>query len=480
MVFLFVNTPNLQTITPLGVYQIGSDEMNLNENSIYAFNGKIISAHNSSYNSVEAYMSNDHGITWKSLNFGGNYCDPSVVVSNNGNIFIGTVGSNGGSNFTTMSVNYGKYWYSLYTGEVAFSDKPYLWYDNMNDIVYYSAYTGNKTFKIFKFNIIVGFEPIHVISLGNNEEIPPLGDPSIRITSNNSGCIFAVFNDYYDVYFTKTEDNYCLPADNNYEFTDELLVSTDNWQSSSPTIAVNSDGSNILLCYTKNSNNKDISIRRSTNGGLGFEEKINGIPTDGIQFHPWISYCNGGLIELFAFVFYDGSDGQKIKIAYSTNAGDNWNTYPLTNINNFIGQNGGVPDYIGLDIEYYNNLFYLYPVYTDYENGMYKSYIAPISISFNNEKLLRKNQIDDIISLQNLPNPFNPKTEIKFTIGNSSFISLKIFSSDGKLLEKLVDNYLSAGDYSFVFDGSNYASGIYYYVLESGNSKLIKKMVLIK
>ncbi len=82
---------------------------------------------------------------------------------------------------------------------------------------------------------------------------------------------------------------------------------------------------------------------------------------------------------------------------------------------------------------------------------------------------------------QNYPNPFNPSTEISYSIPNNSFVTLKIYNSIGQLVEELVNNeFKNAGHYSINFDGSNLASGIYFYSLEAGNFKNVMKMVLLK
>ncbi|GAB4128861.1 MAG: hypothetical protein Fur0015_02660 [Ignavibacteriales bacterium] len=84
---------------------------------------------------------------------------------------------------------------------------------------------------------------------------------------------------------------------------------------------------------------------------------------------------------------------------------------------------------------------------------------------------------------QNYPNPFNPYTTIEFTIpneGRAIQTELKIFDALGREIALLVDEQKPAGSYKVVFDGSNLASGFYYYRLKSGDFVQIKKMVLIK
>lgn len=82
---------------------------------------------------------------------------------------------------------------------------------------------------------------------------------------------------------------------------------------------------------------------------------------------------------------------------------------------------------------------------------------------------------------QNYPNPFNPSTEIKFELPQNTFVTLKVYNAVGQVVAELVNNeYKNAGRYSVSFDGTKLASGIYFYSLEAGAFKDMKKMVLIK
>ncbi|MCC6864757.1 MAG: T9SS type A sorting domain-containing protein [Ignavibacteria bacterium] len=83
--------------------------------------------------------------------------------------------------------------------------------------------------------------------------------------------------------------------------------------------------------------------------------------------------------------------------------------------------------------------------------------------------------------IYNYPNPFNPITDIKFDLPQNAFVTLKIYNVLGEEVSFLINKeYKDAGRYSVKFDGSNLASGIYYYYIEAGLNKDVKKMVLIK
>jgi hypothetical protein len=80
----------------------------------------------------------------------------------------------------------------------------------------------------------------------------------------------------------------------------------------------------------------------------------------------------------------------------------------------------------------------------------------------------------------NRPNPFNPTTEIGFSLPHASHVNLEIFNIMGQKVSTLVDRLMEAGDHTVSFDGSKVASGIYLYRLTAGDCVESKKMLLIK
>lgn len=88
--------------------------------------------------------------------------------------------------------------------------------------------------------------------------------------------------------------------------------------------------------------------------------------------------------------------------------------------------------------------------------------------------------------LQNHPNPFNPSTTIRFSVGESKqAVQLLIYNARGQIVRTLFNEALPAGYHSRTWDGNDDAgrsigSGIYLYVLQSGNAKQSRKMILLK
>ena len=81
---------------------------------------------------------------------------------------------------------------------------------------------------------------------------------------------------------------------------------------------------------------------------------------------------------------------------------------------------------------------------------------------------------------QNYPNPFNPVTKITYSIPMTQYTILKVYNVLGKEVKTLINEIKPAGFYEVEFDGSELASGIYFYKLESGNFIQTKRMVLLK
>jgi hypothetical protein len=86
---------------------------------------------------------------------------------------------------------------------------------------------------------------------------------------------------------------------------------------------------------------------------------------------------------------------------------------------------------------------------------------------------------------QNSPNPFNPVTNIFFSISEKAEVRLHVYDVSGRLVKGLVDGWREPGVYSEAWDGRDDAgkqlpSGVYFYRLEAGKFVATKKMVLLK
>jgi len=81
---------------------------------------------------------------------------------------------------------------------------------------------------------------------------------------------------------------------------------------------------------------------------------------------------------------------------------------------------------------------------------------------------------------QNYPNPFNPSTTFQFSIPRNGNVSLKIYDVLGKEIATVINSSYSAGTYTVQWNASPFASGIYFYRLQSGTFSETKKLVVTK
>ncbi|MFO7896912.1 MAG: S8 family serine peptidase, partial [Candidatus Cloacimonadales bacterium] len=108
------------------------------------------------------------------------------------------------------------------------------------------------------------------------------------------------------------------------------------------------------------------------------------------------------------------------------------------------------------------------------------NYVEFTTYSQPNETPQLVNSLDN-----NYPNPFNPTTNISFSLQQAGEVKLHIYNAKGQLVKTLVNEHLSSGRHRVVWNGSDQqqnsaASGIYFYRLQTAEFDSMKKMVLIK
>ncbi|MGB8656242.1 MAG: FlgD immunoglobulin-like domain containing protein [Candidatus Zixiibacteriota bacterium] len=86
---------------------------------------------------------------------------------------------------------------------------------------------------------------------------------------------------------------------------------------------------------------------------------------------------------------------------------------------------------------------------------------------------------------QNHPNPFNPVTEIRYTLHRPAEVSVQLYNLLGQKIRTLVNERQMPGSHSVAWDGKNtegkpVSSGIYFYKVEVNGVSQTKKMVLLK
>jgi uncharacterized protein (DUF608 family) len=81
---------------------------------------------------------------------------------------------------------------------------------------------------------------------------------------------------------------------------------------------------------------------------------------------------------------------------------------------------------------------------------------------------------------QNYPNPFNPTTRIEYGLPQEAYVCINLYNVSGQKVAVLVDERQRAGYHSVDFNAAGFASGIYFYRIESNDFSQTKKMVLVR
>ena len=78
------------------------------------------------------------------------------------------------------------------------------------------------------------------------------------------------------------------------------------------------------------------------------------------------------------------------------------------------------------------------------------------------------------------PNPFNPATEINFSVPSDSYVRLSVYNVQGQEVDVIHEGFQSSGADSYTWNASDRSSGVYYVRLVSGNKAKTMKAVLMK
>ncbi|MCP4291202.1 MAG: hypothetical protein GY780_05145 [bacterium] len=93
--------------------------------------------------------------------------------------------------------------------------------------------------------------------------------------------------------------------------------------------------------------------------------------------------------------------------------------------------------------------------------------------------------LSESLSLACFPNPFNPRTQINYTLPEQQHTCLSVYGLDGKLIKTLVNEIRSGGNHQDYWSGKDNAgrsqpSGVYLFHLEAGPYKKVQRVTLMK
>jgi len=216
--------------------------------------------------------------------------------------------------------------------------------------------------------------------------------------------------------------------------------------------------------------NRDyLTIRYKPNGDTSWVRKYNG-PGNNFDWPYKLTIDRQGNVYVTG-----GSTGSSGNLDYLTISYDTLGYVIWSNRYNGTGNNVDYAQYIALD-----NAQNLFITGHSFETGTGGD-IATMKFSKNvGIQNINENIPDNYVLYQNYPNPFNPFSTIKYDVPNDTRVKIVIYDLVGREVKTLVNEDKPAGSYDIQFNGSNFASGVYFYRIQAGDYIVTKRMVLLK
>jgi len=375
-----------------------------------------------------------------------------------------------------------------------------VWYDNRdgNLEIYYkrSADGGvnwgedtrltNNTSNSYNPSVTVSGSGVHVVwreDRDGNDEIyykrstdaGASWEADTRLTNNTSfseyssvtvsgSVVHVVWADFRD---GNDEIYYKRSTDAGVSWGADTRLTNNTAISARPSVSVS--GSVVHVVWREDRDgNDEIYYKRSTDAGASWGTDTRLTNNSSPSWNPSVS-VSGSVVHV---VWYDFRDGNgEIYYKRSTDGGVSWGAD--TRLTNNIAESWAPSVTVSGSV--------VHVVWQDERDGNWEIYYKndptgnPIGILNINSEIPHEFSLS-----QNYPNPFNPATHFGFRIADFGLVRLSVFDALGKEVTILVNQLLHPGSYEVRWDASAYSSGVYFYRIEAGSFKDVKKMILIK
>jgi hypothetical protein len=228
---------------------------------------------------------------------------------------------------------------------------------------------------------------------------------------------------------------------------------------------------------SKGTNDTDIFIAKSTNGGTSWStpKRVNNDPPGKHQFFTWmtIDQTNGYIYV----VFYDRrnytNDNTDVYLATSTDGGTTFtntkiSTTPFTPVSSvFLGDYTNISAHNGV----------IRPIWTRMDGGSTSVWTALVSQSTLSNPDFNQNETDNN-AIVNYPNPTTEDSYFSFKLYKDSFVSIKIYDVTGKEVYTVTNKTFPMGKHVLSIKSSELTSGAYTYVIKTDYYTKTKKMVV--
>jgi phosphoribosylformylglycinamidine (FGAM) synthase PurS component len=354
-----------------------------------------------------------------------------------------------------------------------YQEAPAIAFDGTNYLVVWEDKRGGTYYDIYGTRVnqsgtVLNPGGIAISSATNNQT-----SPAIAFDGTN---YLVVWEDYrngnFDIYCTRVNQSGSVLNPNG------IAVSTNTADQLSPAVVFG--GSNYLVVWVDDRNGSwDIYGARITPAGTVLD--TNGIPI-----------CTNVFTQTSPAIAFDGTN---YVIIWEDNRNGSWDIYgAAVDLNGTVVSNFSVCSHTNNEIDPALTIgpgcqiLTVYSRFTDYINNklvktmrIWGTFYSLIGTEENS-----KVERTDPILLQNIPNPFENTTMIKYIIRDpESKVVLMVYDSQGRKVKTLVNDSKTAGEYFVQWDGKDenknlLPEGLYFCTLKNGNYYGVKKMILLR
>ncbi len=277
-------------------------------------------------------------------------------------------------------------------------------------------------------------------------------NPSSSGAGSAQNSVVVIDQNFYAFGLNQTPARVGLTSNGGNNWTYTPLVGLGGTSTFISGFAFNTDKINGLASNNSTTN----AISRTTNGGISWFQQI--IPNSTSSAYCNIKYVPGTNICYIILSTANGSQSFR-----STNNGTTWTSLtmpPNMNITHFDLTKSGnsvtafAVSNTGVVLKLTDNITDINEYSAEIPSRYYLS--------------------------QNFPNPFNPVTQINYSVSEPGVVQISVYNVLGERISDLVNEYKKSGNYSVIFDSDKLSGGVYFYSMNTNGFLETKKMILTK
>ncbi len=292
----------------------------------------------------------------------------------------------------------------------------------------------------------------------------------------------------YDRYLTTYSNANPTPGLHHYTVTAGYLAGESDHTQNAEAFVFGNDYENFG--YVDNSAESGIVYNAGGMAAVHFEnsEEAN---IDFIRFNIETADTNPVILRVFDEV--DGEPGNMLsQQVFRNNITDGWHTADLSGEDLVVDGNYYIAvvftvnsSAIGVDTSQNGNTIVKVSNSSAWENYADGNLMITSVLSTTTDNNDQNQVIEKQLTLNNYPNPFNPTTNVQFSMPASGHATLSVYDIRGRKVNTLINKTMNKGEHTIMWDGtdkngSTVGSGVYFFKLDANGDSKVKKSLLMK